>query len=104
MTVLDETLKIDSLWIEGVAVVVVRGDVDMTTAASLRATFETLGPDDHVYVDCAGVESIHPTGLRVLEELAAKNVACGGPLHLLASAEVRRLIEIAGLEQLFALD
>ena len=104
MTLLDETLQISAFRIDDVAVVVVRGEIDTTTAQSLRATFNTLRHMDHVYVDCAGVVSIDRSGMRVLEDLAARNVAAGAPLHMLASAEVRRRIEIAGLEQLFSLD
>jgi anti-anti-sigma factor len=104
MTVLDECLKIEGFRIDGVAVFVIGGDLDAAAARSLRTAFERLGPDDHVYVDCAGVGFIDPSGLRVLHDLADRNVAAGCPLHLMASPEVRRSIEISGLEHLFALD
>ncbi len=104
MTVLDECLKIEGFRVDGVAVFVVGGDLDETAARSLRAAFERLGPDDHVYVDCAAVDFIDPSGLSVLHDLADRNVAAGCPLHLMASAQVRRSIEIGGLEHLFALD
>ncbi|MGZ4671327.1 MAG: STAS domain-containing protein [Ilumatobacteraceae bacterium] len=104
MTVLDDSLNIEGFRIDGIAVFVVGGELDAAAARSLRAAIERLDPDDHVYVDCAGVGFIDPSGLRVLHDLADRNVAAGCPLHLIASAEVRRSIEISGLEHLFALD
>lgn len=104
MTILEERLQIHGFRVDDVAVVVARGDIDEAGAQSLRAMFDSLRADDHVYVDCEGVGFIGESGMSVLQALATRNVAAGGPLHVSASAEVRRRIEIDGLEHLFAID
>ena len=103
MTLLDGGLKIDGFQIDGVTVVVLQGEVDAAAASSLRAAFDTLGPDEHVYVDCAGVGFVDSEGLAALCELAQRNVIAGGPLHVHASAALRRSVEINGVGHLFAL-
>jgi anti-anti-sigma factor len=104
MTMLDESVQIDGFHVDGVAVVVVRGEVDMVAAPLLRAAFEALEPDEHVYVDCAGVGFIDSAGLAAVCELAQRNVAAGGPLHVLASDALRRSIALNGVAHLFYLD
>jgi anti-anti-sigma regulatory factor len=104
MTMIDGDQKVQGFRIEGVAVVVVRGDVGSATASSMRAAFEALGPNEHVYVDCAAVGFIDSDGLAALREVAQRNVIAGGPLHVHASNAVRRLVEINDLEYLFAFD
>ena len=101
---IDDDLKVQRFRVEGVAVVVVRGDVDTAAATSMRAAFDALGSDEHVYVDCAAVGVIDSDGLASLCEVAQRNVAAGGPLHVHASTEVRRLVEIHDLEHLFIFD
>ena len=104
VTLIDEDLKVHGFRIEGVAVVVVRGDVDTVAATSMRAAFDALGPDEHVYVDCAAVGFFDSEGLAALCELAQRNVVAGGPLHVHASTAVRRIVEINSVEHLFAFD
>ena len=104
MTMLDAGLQIDKFHIDGVAVVVVRGEVDMVAAPLLRAAFDALGPDEHVYVDCADVGFVDSAGLAALREMAQRNVAAGGPLHVLASDALRRSIALNGAAHLFYLD
>ena len=101
---LDEGLKIDGFHVDDVAVVVVTGEVDMVAAPLLRAAFDRIGPDEHVYVDCAGVEFVDSAGLAALCELAQRNVTAGGPLYVLASEALRRSIELNGVAHLFHLD
>ena len=104
MTLIDNGLRIDGYHVDGVAVVVVCGELDSSAAPELRAAFDALTPDEHVYVDCAGVGFIDSDGLTVLCELAQRNVDSGGPLHVLASVALRRMIWVSGVEHLFALD
>ena len=104
MTLVDNGLKVQGFHVDDVAVVVVRGDVDTATALLLRAAFDTLGPEEHVYVDCADVAFIDSDGLAALCEVARRNVTAGGPLHVHASNALRRIVEINGVEHLFAFD
>jgi anti-anti-sigma factor len=101
---LEESVQIDGFHVDGVAVVVVRGEVDMVAAPLLRAAFDALDPDEHVYIDCAGVGFIDSAGLAAVCELAQRNVAAGGPLHVLASDALRRSIALNGVAHLFYLD
>ena len=104
MTLVDNGLKVHGFRVDDVAVVVVRGDVDRATALLLRAEFDTLGADEHVYVECADVAFIDTDGLAALCEVAQRNVIAGGPLHVHASPALRRSVEINGVEHLFAFD
>ncbi len=104
MTLVDCGLRIHGFHLDDVAVVVVRGEVDTAAAPLLRAAFDRLGPDEHVYVDCADVEFIDSDGLAPLCEVAQRNVIAGCPLHVHASSALRRIVEISGLEHLFAFD
>jgi anti-anti-sigma factor len=103
VTVLDETLQVRTLRIDGVTVMCVRGDFDVTTARWMRDLLDDLGEDDHVIVDCVDVDFIDGSGLDVLRRLAVRNVAAGGPLHVLASDVVRHAIVLSGLDDLFCL-
>ena len=104
MTMVDDGLKIHGFHVDGVAVVVVRGGVDRDAAPLLRAEFARLSPDEHVYVDCSGVEFVDSEGLAALCEMARRNVISGGPLHVLASGALRRSVELNGVGHLFDLD
>jgi anti-anti-sigma factor len=104
MTMLDSGLKIHEFRVDDVAVVVVGGDVDSASAPLLRATFDALGPDEHVYVDCADVEYVDSEGLAALCEMAQRNVISGGPLHVRASIALRRSVWVNDVGHLFVLD
>ncbi len=104
MTLVDGGLKIHSFHVDDVAVVVVRGEVDTAAAPLLRATFDALDPDEHVYVDCSGVRYVDSEGLAALCEVAQRNVLAGGPLHVHASTALRRSVWINDVSHLFALD
>ena len=104
MTMIDSGTKVHWYHVDDVAVVVVRGEIDSAAAPLLRAAFDALHPDEHVYVDCGGVEFVDSEGLAVLCEVARKNVAAGGPLHVHASTALRRSVWINEVDHLFALD
>lgn len=104
MTIVDCGLNVHGFHVDDVSVVVLSGEVDTANASLLRATFDALDPSEHVYVDCAAVSFVDSVGLRVLCELARRNVVSGGPLYVRASAELRLSIEVNGVEHLFALD
>jgi ABC-type transporter Mla MlaB component len=104
MTLVDCGLTIHGFHLDDVAVVVLSGEVDSAAAPLLRAAFDTLGPDEHVYVDCAGVGFVDTDGLAALCEVARKNVSAGGPLHVHASTALRHSVELGGVGHLFVLD
>jgi len=104
MTMVDGGLKIHWFHVDDVAVVVVGGEVDTAAAPLLRAAFDTLGPDEHVYVDCSGVGYVDSAGLAALCEVAQRNVTAGSPLHVHASTALREGIEIRAVGHLFSLD
>ena len=104
MTLVDNGLKVHGFHVDGVAVVVVRGDVDTATAQLLRAAFDALGPEEHVYVDCFDLTFIDSDGLAALCEVAQRNITAGGPLHVHASTALRRIVEVNRLQHLFIFD
>jgi anti-anti-sigma factor len=104
MTLIDGGSKIHWFHVDDVAVVVVRGEVDTAAVPLLRAAFDALAPEEHVYVDCGGVEFVDSKGLAVLCEVARRNVISGGPLHVHASTALRHSVEINGVGHLFDLD
>ena len=104
MTLVDSGLKIHGFHLDDVAVLVVGGEADRDTAQLLRAAFDTLHPHEYVYVDCFDVGFVASEGLAPLCQLARRNVIAGGPLHVRASAALRRIVEISGVEHLFAFD
>jgi anti-anti-sigma factor len=71
----------------GVAIVVVRGDVDLSNAddvgRALMGAFDDLG-DDLGVVDFRGVSYIDSQGLRVLHQLALRLSSRGEPLTVVA--------------------
>jgi ABC-type transporter Mla MlaB component len=75
----------------------------MAAAPLLRAAFDTLGHEEHVYVDCAGIDYVDAEGLAALCEVAQRNVIAGGPLYVHASSALRFGIESGGVAHLFAL-
>ena len=104
MAVLEDCLQVHEVRVDDVMVFVVRGDLDATAARALRPMIDGLNAQDHVLVDCVGVGFVDGSGLAVLHELATRNMAAGGPLHMWASDQVWRHIAAAGLQQLFVFD
>lgn len=104
MSIVEECLQVHGVRVDDVTVFVVRGDLDATAARALRPMIDALAPDDHVLVDCVGVGFVDGSGLDVLHELATRNIAAGGPLHMWASDQVWRHLTAAGLESMFLFD
>ena len=90
---------------EGVSVVSVSGELDQATANDLRQPLmETISAGSHaVMIDLTDCSFIDSTGLGVIVEAwkllqqrdgqkAALTICCAGP-------EVRRLLEVTGLDQ-----
>jgi anti-anti-sigma factor len=81
-------------------VLVVDGEIDMSTAEQLRAALEeAVATDPEVVVDMGGVTFFDAAGLRaVLEVAATRNGA--GPLTLLNAPRVARVLDLVGLSGL----
>ncbi len=92
---------------DGTVVVSLTGELDIRTSPELQHTLATAQSGDarSVVVDLSELQFIDSTGLRVL--LRAKRHANdgGSELHVRnARAEVRRLLEIAGVLELLSAD
>ena len=86
------------------AVIKVRGDVDIYTAPQLRETIHKVvdaGRSD-VIVDLGGVDFIDSTGLGVLIGGLRRARERGGELVIASPSErVRRILEITDLRRIF---
>jgi anti-sigma B factor antagonist len=82
-------------------VITVRGEIDIAATRALRAEFlRALRPQEpHLLLEMSGVTFLDCAGLRPLLEARRWAGLRGGSLRLMAaSAPVRRIITLAGLE------
>ena len=89
---------------KGEVVYALEGEIDMGGAEALHRRVVALsgGPARDVVLDVAGVSFIDSSGLRSLIAAREDLVADGRTLRLRgASPEVRRLLELVGLMELF---
>lgn len=87
-------------------VVTAAGQLDMATAPVLRAELVEVflrGTPAHLVVDLAGVEYADSTGLGVLVGARRRVAADNGRMTVVALERVRRVMELAGLNQLWAI-
>lgn len=87
------------------AVIVLRGEVDLDTSPRLRKSLlDCVGVKRRVVVDLAEVSYIDSSGIASLVE--AYQIARGGPARFALAAvsePVRRVLELARLDQVFTL-
>ena len=86
-------------------VVGARGELDLLTTPLLAATLAALLAKGHadVAVDLGALDFIDAAGLGVLADFSSRLEASGGGLTLdSASAPVRRILQITGMDQLLA--
>lgn len=91
---------------EPVALVVVTGDVDLSSAADLRAACDAALADRPavLVVDFTGVPFIDSTGLGALIAAARKADAHDGEVRIAgAVGMVTRLLQLAGVERVLPL-
>jgi anti-anti-sigma factor len=84
----------------------VTGEIDMATCGRLRDAIEPhLGSAQRVVLDLSGVVFMDSTCLDVLEHARTRLSADGGSLILRNPSRVaRRLLSVAGLTELFAIE
>jgi anti-anti-sigma factor len=90
--------------IDGDRLLVVQGELDIATAPELVAMLERLRSHDHpVVLDLEGVTFMDSTGLTTLMDawLAAEQNGWAFSVRA-ASPAVRRVVELAGIEQMLA--
>jgi anti-anti-sigma factor len=84
------------------------GEIDSSNCTALQDLLTSLTDNDttrHVHVDLAGVTFIDSSGLRALIVGERATSEAGGTLRVSAASDaVRRLFEITGLVDRFALD
>lgn len=87
-------------------VVVLEGDLDLTSAPDLDALLTTLaGAHRHITVDCRALRFIDAAGIRTLARSHARLARCGGDLTVRElPALARRLVHIVGLDDLLGAD
>jgi anti-anti-sigma factor len=87
------------------AIVTVGGEVDLETASQLGDhALEALRECPHVVLDLSGVTFMDSTGLKVLLSIQRRTDLAGGSLAIAgATRTVRRILELTGLDQTFAL-
>lgn len=88
--------------VDGMPVVAAQGEIDITSAPQLRAALETVPVGEQSpIVDLSQVAFMGSVGLSVL--LAASEQASPQRLRVVVSSQVRRPIEVTGLDQVLAL-
>ena len=90
---------------DGVAVVALRGQLDIDTAANLRGALRTAleRPVPRIVVDMSEVEFVDSTALAVLIEARSKLGNRRAFLLAGPSLETKRALEISGLDRHFSL-
>jgi anti-sigma B factor antagonist len=92
---------------QGGVEVIATGELDLATRDRLRdAVAASLRGPGPVTLDLQAITFIDSTGLQALLELVtlARDGAPGGPLAILASDEVRRVLALTGLDRHLAVD
>lgn len=87
----------------GVRVVAVRGELDLGTAPELEDPLaEAIGANEPLLIDLSECEFIDSTGIamivRAWQQLANGDAASGRVVICSANEQVRRVLEITGLE------
>lgn len=91
----------------GHAVVVVEGDLDAGSAPRLGVALHRLIDEGatSVTVDCSGLSFLDSHGLGVMVAASRRLTEAGGALHLReVGSQVRRLLLLTRLDQVFVLD
>jgi anti-sigma B factor antagonist len=99
-------MRVEATEQDGVAVVSVFGEVDVSTAPRLRQQLVETASSGHdwVVVDLDGLDFLDSTGLGVLVSGLKRFRTQGGDLLLVCNARrILRVFEITGLTQVFGM-
>lgn len=99
-------LRLETTERDGVAVLAVHGEVDLSSAPRLRQELVELASSDcdHAVVDLEGVEFLDSTGLGVLVSGLKRFRTKGGDLLLVCTQpRVLKVFEITGLTKVFSI-
>ncbi len=93
---------------DGIAVAHVRGEIDLSNADSTFSTLKRLtdGTAGGVVVDLSELDYLDSAGVRLLFTLARAAARNGSSVRAVVprKARIRRVLELADVEQLMALD
>jgi stage II sporulation protein AA (anti-sigma F factor antagonist) len=106
MKMAGDGLRIDVTHVDGQSTLAVDGEIDSDTAASLRSAIEDgLRRTGRVVLDFGGVRFMDSSGLNVLVASAARPDRSRGTVMIRnASAGVRRLLTLTGLDEVVCLE
>jgi anti-sigma B factor antagonist len=99
-------LRLDVTEQDGVAVLAVHGEVDVSTAPQLRQRLVEMATSgsDHAVVDLDGVDFLDSTGLGVLVSGLKRFRTIGGDLSLVCTHHrILKVFEITGLTKVFGI-
>lgn len=100
-----ERLAVDMVHLDGSAVLMVRGDIDMASAAAFRAALEqAMSSGVPVVVDFAGVTFMDSSGLKVILGAHKATGDAGSVCVRNPSPQVRRVFTMTGLSDMLTLD
>ena len=78
----DDVLRVDVAYIDGMTLISLRGDVDADSVLALRVVFDELDPSSRVLVDMQQVDFMDSSGLNVLVAQALEMGEAGGSLRI----------------------
>ena len=92
--------------INGETVLAMRGEVDASTSAAFRAAVETFdGEGGRLVIDLSAVPFMDSSGLSVIAGRLLRQERAGGSLCIRnPRSQIRRILEISGLDQLLTID
>jgi anti-anti-sigma factor len=103
--VVDDGLEVEVVDADGSLVVLISGEIDVDTGPQLRSVLDGFAVSAPVVLDCADVGFIDSTGVNLLLRQSMRMRFATGTIrvrHL--SAQLRRLLQITGLEEFLEAD
>jgi anti-anti-sigma factor len=99
------TATFDQLTIGDECVLVVSGELDAASAESFAdAAYPHLNTDRHLVVDLQSASFMDSSGLKVLALVAAARTDSGGVLVRNPCAQIRRLLNVAGMSHVVTVE
>ncbi|MEU5695918.1 STAS domain-containing protein [Actinosynnema sp. NPDC020468] len=91
--------------VDGIAVLVVVGEIDMSNSDDLRtAAVDLLDSSTGLVLDLSGVTFFASSGIAALARLREHRASTDGPpVHLVSGSSVRRSLEVTAMDKLLPL-